>query len=201
MFEENMIFKANMNNWTNNTYNSITTHRATSDSLHLTRHSTPLLITLLFLNVLFWTLTFHHQTAFALESDRNQVLQIQADSAELDENRGTAIYKGSVELSQGSLLIKANILTIYSTEEALAKSPPKGAPPITHKSLMKTKPLLMPVQLKLSITLLMRNWFYIKALNFHKVETVLKAKKLTMTYKNKFSQRTEENLLVYTPAE
>lgn len=77
---------------------------------------------------LYVALVYSSAIAFALDSDRGQMLKIQADTAELDENKGTAIYRGSVELSQGSLLITAHTLTIYNSEEGVSKVVAKGGP-------------------------------------------------------------------------
>jgi len=67
-------------------------------------------------------------TAMALDSDSSQLLQIQADTAELDEQKGTAVYRGSVELSQGSLQITAQVLTIYNSEDGVSKVIAEGSP-------------------------------------------------------------------------
>lgn len=48
----------------------------------------------------------------ALESDRFQPIDVAADSAILDDKAGKAIYRGNVELTQGSLKINADQLTI-----------------------------------------------------------------------------------------
>jgi len=55
--------------------------------------------------------------ALALEDDRDQPVQINADEAIIDEKTREAIYTGNVTLTQGSLTIKAVKLTIYTGEE------------------------------------------------------------------------------------
>lgn len=50
--------------------------------------------------------------AWALPEDRNQPIRIQADTAELDERRGVAVYRGDVVITQGTLQIKGNTVTI-----------------------------------------------------------------------------------------
>lgn len=94
----------------------IVSHDSTSAFMSVTSH-------LFFLGSLMYS-----QMALALDSDRGQMLEIQADTAELDENKGTAIYRGSVELSQGSLLIKAHTLTIYNSEAGVSKVVAEGEP-------------------------------------------------------------------------
>ena len=55
----------------------------------------------------------------ALDSDREQPIQIVADVAIRDEIAGETRYEGNVVLTQGSLKITADELTIlHSTEDA-----------------------------------------------------------------------------------
>lgn len=59
--------------------------------------------------------------AHALEDDRNQPIRISADSATRDERTGETRYEGNVMLSQGSLQISADQVTVqHTTEEASA---------------------------------------------------------------------------------
>ncbi len=66
-------------------------------------------------NFIFVTLLalFTANTA-ALPGDREQPIQIDADSAERNERTGITSYIGSVELTQGSLKILANRIDIYT---------------------------------------------------------------------------------------
>lgn len=50
--------------------------------------------------------------SWALDSDRYQPIDVAADSAILDDKAGKAIYRGGVLLTQGSLKIQADKLTI-----------------------------------------------------------------------------------------
>ena len=50
--------------------------------------------------------------AAALPSDREQPIHIQADSAVLDERKGIAIYRGDVIITQGTLKITGDTVTI-----------------------------------------------------------------------------------------
>ena len=55
----------------------------------------------------------------ALDSDRDQPIQIVADVAVLDESAGKTRYEGNVVLTQGSLRITADMLSIqHNTDEA-----------------------------------------------------------------------------------
>jgi lipopolysaccharide export system protein LptA len=52
---------------------------------------------------------------WALPSDRDQPIRIQADSAELDERKGVAVYRGGVIITQGTLKITGDTVTITQT--------------------------------------------------------------------------------------
>ena len=53
--------------------------------------------------------------AWALPSDREQPIRIQADSAELDDKQGVAVYRGDVIITQGTLKITGDTVTITQT--------------------------------------------------------------------------------------
>lgn len=50
---------------------------------------------------------------FALKSDKDQPIDISADSLQINDEKNVSIYKGKVKLSQGSLSIEADELTLY----------------------------------------------------------------------------------------
>ncbi len=50
--------------------------------------------------------------AHALSTDSNQPINVQADSAEMDDKRGVAIYRGDVIITQGTLKITGDTVTI-----------------------------------------------------------------------------------------
>jgi len=52
--------------------------------------------------------------AMALATDRNQPIELEADTADIDDLKGISIYTGNVILTQGSLVIKAYKLTLYN---------------------------------------------------------------------------------------
>ncbi|MCP3849904.1 MAG: lipopolysaccharide transport periplasmic protein LptA [Gammaproteobacteria bacterium] len=55
-------------------------------------------------------------SAIALSSDRNQPINLEADHADIDDLKGISIYTGNVILTQGSMVIKSNKLTLYNDE-------------------------------------------------------------------------------------
>jgi lipopolysaccharide export system protein LptA len=58
---------------------------------------------------------FGSAAAWALPSDRDQPIRIQADSAELDDKQGVAVYRGDVIITQGTLKITGDTVTITQT--------------------------------------------------------------------------------------
>ncbi len=60
-------------------------------------------------------------TALALPSDRQATITVEADRAQINEKTGITDYQGSVIIKQGSLLIEADQVTIYSTDGQASK--------------------------------------------------------------------------------
>ena len=59
--------------------------------------------------------------AIALPEDVEQPIEIESDSAELDEVRGVAVYAGKVRMVQGTLIVTAETLTIETAEDAVTR--------------------------------------------------------------------------------
>lgn len=54
---------------------------------------------------------------WALSSDRDQIIEIEADHAQLDDEQGITQYKGKAILTQGTLRIEGDIITFYYDED------------------------------------------------------------------------------------
>jgi lipopolysaccharide export system protein LptA len=54
--------------------------------------------------------------AFALTTDKDQPIEVEADNAELDEVKNVSIYRGNVIVTQGSIRMTGDIMTVYQTE-------------------------------------------------------------------------------------
>jgi len=54
-------------------------------------------------------------SAWSLPNDRDQPIRIQADDAQLDDKNGVATYKGDVIITQGSMKVTGNTVTITRT--------------------------------------------------------------------------------------
>ena len=66
--------------------------------------------------------------SLALPEDRDQPIRIIADTAIRDEKQGFTVYSGNVHMTQGSLDIKADELTIYHETAKADKIVAKGKP-------------------------------------------------------------------------
>ena len=55
--------------------------------------------------------------AAALESDKDQPIYVEADGVEIDDRKGVSIYRGNVELTQGSIVIKADRVTVTQRQD------------------------------------------------------------------------------------
>ncbi|ABA59238.1 lipopolysaccharide transport periplasmic protein LptA [Nitrosococcus oceani] len=69
------------------------------------------------------------ETALALSSDSEQPIHIEANRGELDDREHVAVYSGNVHLTQGTLRIDSDTLTIYYTpDKKLEKAVAEGQP-------------------------------------------------------------------------
>ena len=55
--------------------------------------------------------------AWSEKADREKPINIEADSAHMDDKTSTAIFEGNVLLTQGTLLIKADTLTVVQEND------------------------------------------------------------------------------------
>jgi lipopolysaccharide export system protein LptA len=51
--------------------------------------------------------------ALALSSDKDQPIDIEADSVDIDEAKGQSVYVGNVKVTQGSIRLLADRVTVY----------------------------------------------------------------------------------------
>lgn len=64
----------------------------------------------------------------ALEEDRDQPIEVIADRALRDDIRGYTVYSGDVRLTQGSLVIEAEKITIFHAERSADRVVGEGQP-------------------------------------------------------------------------
>ncbi|MDJ0738290.1 MAG: lipopolysaccharide transport periplasmic protein LptA [Gammaproteobacteria bacterium] len=66
--------------------------------------------------------------AVALESDRQQPIELAADSVDIDEGRGISVYKGDVDLRQGSIRLRADTVTVHQKGKKPSRIVAEGRP-------------------------------------------------------------------------
>lgn len=67
-------------------------------------------------------------SANALPEDADQPIHIRADSAEVDQQAEQVVYRGSVQVNQGTLLVTADEMTIEYEEQKVVRIIATGAP-------------------------------------------------------------------------
>lgn len=73
-------------------------------------------------------------SGWALSTDKDQSIEIEADSAELDDEKGITIYRGNVVTTQGSVRMTGDIMTVYFTDDELDTLIMEGKP-ATYRQL------------------------------------------------------------------
>jgi len=58
-------------------------------------------------------------TAWGLDADRDQPINIEADQASLNDKTGFSVYEGNVRLQQGTLVFTGNRMTVQLTDKKL----------------------------------------------------------------------------------
>ncbi len=53
---------------------------------------------------------------FALSTDKDQPIEVEADTAELDDVKNVSIYRGNVVVIQGSIRMTGDVMTVYQTD-------------------------------------------------------------------------------------
>ena len=64
----------------------------------------------------------------ALESDKEQPIELAADSVDIDESKGTSVYRGDVDLRQGTMHLQADVVTVYQHKRKPTKIIAEGRP-------------------------------------------------------------------------
>lgn len=79
------------------------------------------------------------EAAHALSTDKHQPIHIEADHADIDERNGVSVFRGNVVLTQGSLRLTADTLTVYKENDDIAKAVAEGKP-ATYRQRPDGKP-------------------------------------------------------------
>jgi lipopolysaccharide export system protein LptA len=75
----------------------------------------------------------------ALTLDRNAPIQIEADSAVIDEPSGSAIYRGHVQLRQGAMNLQAGELSVFIKDGKAVKAIAHGRPVLLDQAASATE--------------------------------------------------------------
>ena len=65
---------------------------------------------------------------WGLSSDRQQPMLIEADRVELDDAKGISVYRGRVKVTQGTLMLTGETMTVYTKDNDVEKVVMEGAP-------------------------------------------------------------------------
>lgn len=55
--------------------------------------------------------------ARALSTDKDQPIEVEADTAQLDDLNNVSVYRGNVVVTQGSIRMTGDIMTVHNTED------------------------------------------------------------------------------------
>jgi lipopolysaccharide export system protein LptA len=69
-------------------------------------------------------------SCFALSSDREQSILIEADQVDIDDKNGVSSYSGNVQLMQGSIVLKADNILVHTENRTLVRVVASGRPAI-----------------------------------------------------------------------
>ncbi|MEJ2762134.1 MAG: lipopolysaccharide transport periplasmic protein LptA, partial [Gammaproteobacteria bacterium] len=73
--------------------------------------------------------------ALALSTDKDQPIQVEADSAQLDNKNNVSVYTGNVILTQGSIRMTGDKMTVYNTEDDKLDTLIMEGHPATYRQL------------------------------------------------------------------
>jgi lipopolysaccharide export system protein LptA len=65
---------------------------------------------------------------WALSSDRDQPMSIEADRVELNDSEGISVYRGNVKVVQGTLELTGDTMTVYNKGDKVQKVVMEGNP-------------------------------------------------------------------------
>lgn len=72
-------------------------------------------------------------TALARSEDTQLPLHIEADTAEFDDNTGISTYRGKVRITQGSMLLTGDVVTLIAPDKRIEKITAEGQPSTFHQ--------------------------------------------------------------------
>ena len=76
--------------------------------------------------LLFALVSFSPNLVFAKSTDRDQPIHIKADNAEINDKTGVSTYRGKVEITQGSMILRGDIVVIHAPGNKVEKVTAEG---------------------------------------------------------------------------
>lgn len=67
-------------------------------------------------------------SAFALSSDKDAPVELEADSADINQKTGTTVYQGKVKITQGSMILTADKVVIEHQDNKAHRFTATGTP-------------------------------------------------------------------------
>jgi lipopolysaccharide export system protein LptA len=71
----------------------------------------------------------------ALSTDKDQPIEVEADSAELDDARNVSVYRGNVVVVQGSIHMTGDLMTVHQTDDDELETLIMEGKPATYRQL------------------------------------------------------------------
>lgn len=81
-----------------------------------------------------------HASAWALKSDRDQPIHLEADNVELDDRQGISVYRGNVVITQGTMRITGDQVTVYTKPNGDLDHAVSVGKPATYQQRPDNKP-------------------------------------------------------------
>lgn len=78
---------------------------------------------------------FYNAVTWALSTDSDQPIEIEADAAELDDQKGITIYTGNVVVVQGSIRMTGQKMTVYYNKDRDLDTVIMEGHPATYRQL------------------------------------------------------------------
>ena len=64
----------------------------------------------------------------ALDTDREQPIELESDQASIDERRGVNVFTGNVHMRQGSMNLRGDRMTVYLVDGSIERAEVDGSP-------------------------------------------------------------------------
>lgn len=78
--------------------------------------------------VLLTSLSLFSAQTHAIDIDRNQPIEIESDSATIDDSQGLSTYRGNVIIQQGSTKLTADHITVFAKDRSVTQIVAVGSP-------------------------------------------------------------------------